>query len=69
MAKEKWIQKALPPSSKGKLHEALGVPQGQKIPLKKLKRAEHSSNPKIARQAHLAATLKSFHHRGSGRSR
>jgi len=67
MAKEKWIQGAI--KHPGALHKALGVPQGQKIPLKKLKKAEHSSNPKIARQAHLAATLKSFHHRGSGRSR
>lgn len=67
MAKEKWIQGAI--KRPGALHKALGVPQGQKIPLKKLKKAEHSSNPKIARQAHLAATLKSFHHRGSGRSR
>ena len=67
MAKEKWIQGVI--KHPGALHKALGVPQGQKIPLKKLKKAEHSSNPKIARQAHLAATLKSFHHRGSGRSR
>jgi hypothetical protein len=67
MAKEKWIQGAI--KHPGALHKALGVPQGQKIPPKMLKKAEHSSNPKIARQAHLAATLKSFHHRGSGRSR
>lgn len=67
MAKEKWIQGAI--KHPGALHKALGVPQGQKIPLRKLKKAEHSSNPKIARQAHLAATLKGFHHRGSGRSR
>ena len=67
MAKKKWIQGAI--KHPGALHKALDVPQGQKIPLKKLKKAEHSFNPKIARQAHLAATLKSFHHRGSGRSR
>lgn len=58
----KWIQNALPPSSKGKLHEKLGVPQGQKIPMKKIKKAEHSGNPTLSREAHLAETLRKFHH-------
>lgn len=32
MSKEKWIQKALSKSSHGKLHRALKVPEGKKIP-------------------------------------
>lgn len=55
-----WIQKALPPSSKGKLHKALGVKKGDKIPTAKLIKAEHSKNPKIKKEAQLAKTLKGF---------
>ncbi len=60
MAKEKWIQNAIKPSSKGKLHEALGVPMGKKIPEKKLEKAEHSKNPSLRKKAVLAETLKGF---------
>lgn len=56
---EKWIQKALPKSSKGKLHKKLGVPQGEKIPVKKLKEAEKKGG-KIAKEARLAETLRGF---------
>lgn len=58
---EKWIQKALPASSKGKLHKSLGVPEGKKIPAKKLAKAEHSSNPKTRKRAALARTLGKLH--------
>ena len=58
---ENWIQKALPKSSKGKLHRELGVKEGQKIPAKKLAKAEKSKNPTIKKEANLAKTLKSFH--------
>jgi len=57
MAKDnKWIEKALPPSSKGKLHKKLGVKQGDKIPEKKLKAAEKKGG-KLAKEANLAQTL------------
>ena len=52
----KWIQKAI--KHPGALHKELHVPEGKKIPEKKLERAEASKNPKIARQARLAETLK-----------
>jgi hypothetical protein len=58
MSGDKWIQKALPKSSKGKLHRELGVPEGKKIPAKKLAKAERSKNPTIRREANLAKTLK-----------
>jgi hypothetical protein len=38
MAKN-WIQKAIPPSSRGGLHRSLGVPEGQKIPRAEILRA------------------------------
>lgn len=53
---EKWIQKAVS-KHPGKLHRELGVPQGEKIPAKKLKKAEHSKNPTLRREANLAKTL------------
>lgn len=60
MAK-KWIAKAVPPSRKGALHRALGVPQGQKIPAKKMAKAAHSSNSTVRKEAALAKTLKGMH--------
>ena len=33
---EKWIQKAINPKHKGALHKALGVPEREKIPAKKM---------------------------------
>ena len=56
---EKWIQGAI--KHKGSLHKALHVPAGEKIPAKKLTKALHSDNPKLAKKARLAKTLKSLH--------
>lgn len=53
---EKWIQGAI--KHPGKLHRELGVPEGKKIPAKKLAKATHSKNPTIRREANLAKTLK-----------
>jgi hypothetical protein len=58
---EKWIAKALPKSSKGKLHRELGVPEGKKIPAKKMAKAAHSKSPKIRKEVVLAKTLKGMH--------
>lgn len=41
----------------GALHEELGVPQGQKIPAKKVAAAASSSNPKLAARARFAEFL------------
>jgi hypothetical protein len=57
MAKD-WIAKAT--SNKGALHRALGVPQGTKIPAKKLAKASHSKSPTLRKEASLAKTLKGF---------
>lgn len=56
-----WISDALKNSKKGALHKEMGVPLGQKIPVTKLKAASKSANPKLAKRARLALTLKSFH--------
>lgn len=53
---DKWIQGAI--KHPGKLHRELGVPEGKKIPAKKLAKAEHSKNETIRREANLAKTLK-----------
>jgi hypothetical protein len=51
----RWIQKAIKHPG---AHRQLGVPQGEKIPAKKLERAAHSDNPTLRRRAVLAKTLK-----------
>lgn len=56
---EKWIQKAI--KKPGSLRKSLKVKKGQKIPASKLKKAEHSKNPKTRKRAVLAETLKKFH--------
>lgn len=53
---KKWIQKAIKPSDKGKLHKALKVPQGKKIPKDKLK-VKSTDSPRIKKMKILAATL------------
>jgi len=55
MSKEKWIQKMH--MKKGALHEKLHVPEGKKIPEKKLDKAAKSSNPTTRKQVALARTL------------
>ncbi len=52
----KWIAKATS-KNKGALHRSLHVPQGEKIPARKLTKALHSQNPKLRRRAQLAKTL------------
>ena len=59
MAK-KWIAEAI--KKPGSLRRSLHVKKGKKIPESKLKKAEHSKNPKTAKRARLAETLKGFHH-------
>ena len=54
-----WIAGAI--KHPGALHSMLHVPQGQKIPAKKLSKAEHSENPLLKKRAILANTLSKFH--------
>lgn len=56
MAKDKkFIQKAI--KKPGQLHKDLGVPQGKKIPEKKLKAAAKKGG-KVGQRARFAETLK-----------
>lgn len=51
-----WIAGAI--KKPGALRKALKVKKGEKIPESKLKKAEHSKNPKMRKRAVLAETLK-----------
>jgi len=53
----KWIQAAI--SNPGGLHRALHVPEGEKIPAKKLNKAAKAGG-KLGKMANLAKTLKGF---------
>ena len=55
MATKNWIAGAV--KHKGALHKALGVPEGEKIPAKRMAKAAKSTNPKVAKMANLAKTL------------
>jgi hypothetical protein len=45
------------PSHKGRLHRALGIPEGQKIPAKRIAEAKHSSDPHMRKMANFAANF------------
>ncbi len=53
-----WIKGAI--KKPGALHKALGVPEGQKIPAKKLAVAAKSKSPLMKKRVALAKTLKGF---------
>lgn len=57
MNMKKWIQEALGPKSKGKLHKQLDVPMEKKIPVSKLKAAAKEGG-KLGKRANLALTLR-----------
>lgn len=56
MGDKKWIKKAVS-KHPGKLHRELGVPQGEKIPAKKMAKAAKSKSPTIRKEVALAKTL------------
>ena len=47
----------------GRLHRALHVAPGKKIPLAKIKRAEKSKNPALRREAQFADNARHFKHK------
>jgi hypothetical protein len=54
---KKWIQNAI--KKPGQLHRDMGVPQGKKISMKKLKQYAKKKG-KVGQRARLAETLKKF---------
>lgn len=46
---------------KGGLHRALGYKEGETIPKEKIEAATHSKNEHVAKMAHLAQTMESWH--------
>lgn len=60
IAAKHWIAGAI--KHPGALHKEMGVPQGQKIPKKKLDAAA-AKGGKIGKRARLAETLRGFHHK------
>ena len=58
MAEKKlWVQEAI--KHKGALHKELGVPEGKKIPAKRLNKAAEAGG-KLGKRARLAKTLRGF---------
>ena len=46
----------------GALHRDLGIPQGEKIPARRLEAAAHSKDKTVRRRAVLAETMKKWKH-------
>jgi len=53
------------PSHKGKLHKALGVAPGSKIPEAKIEAAKHSSSLALRKEATFAENAKHWNHKAS----
>ena len=70
---EKWMgavsDKIEKSGHKGKLRRKLHVKAGQKIPAKKLAKAEHSSDPTERKEANLAKVFKKANHKKMERKR
>lgn len=49
-------------SHEGLFHHETGVPEGHKIPLADIKREEHSSDPKVRKEAQFADNARHFNH-------
>jgi len=48
------------PSHSGKLHRALGVPAGKKIPVATLEKAKHSRSPAMRKMATFALNARKW---------
>ncbi|MGC8534911.1 MAG: hypothetical protein ACP5QR_05185 [Rhizomicrobium sp.] len=62
MAKRRKKKAFKPGGHKGKLHEELGIPDGEKIPAARLDEATHSHNPEIRDDAIRAKTMEGWSH-------
>jgi hypothetical protein len=51
---------------KGALHKEMGVPEGEKIPAKKLEHASNSDNETLRKRAQFAINAKKWHHAEGG---
>lgn len=56
-----------PGGQKGKLHREMGIPEGEKIPPKKLEAATHSKSREVRDDAIRAETMKGWNHKGRGK--
>jgi hypothetical protein len=54
---KKWAAEAFKPSHKGRLHRALGVPEGEKIPDKKMREALDSKDSHLRHMANAARNI------------
>ena len=52
----------LNPAHKGRLHKHLGIPEGEKIPVEKLREAMKSDDPAIRKEANFALNARDFKH-------
>jgi hypothetical protein len=51
------------PAHKGRLHRALGIPDGKPIPVEREEAAKHSPNPRVRQEANFALNARGFKHK------
>lgn len=68
MARKRNFMKRAFGKNPGKLHRRLHVPEGEKIPAKKLTKAAHSSDPTLRKEVALARVGKRYSHKGGKHS-
>lgn len=54
-----------PGGTPGKLHRELGIAEGEKIPQGRLRKAEHSEDRGVRRDAIRAETMEHWSHKGT----
>jgi hypothetical protein len=52
------------PSHKGRFHEWAKVPQGQEIPMSKIKQGENSPDAAVRKEARFADNARHWNHKG-----
>ena len=51
-------------SHEGRFHDWAKVPQGQEIPMSKIKQGERSENPAVRKEARFADNARHWNHKG-----
>jgi hypothetical protein len=51
-------------SHEGRFHEWAKVPNGQEIPMSKIKQGERSPDPRVRKEAHFADNARHWNHKG-----
>jgi len=58
LAASTYVPPEIKKSHKGMLHKALGIPEGESIPMSRLQEAKNSKDPHVRRMANFAINFR-----------